>query len=177
VENKDEPQRPKRDNRRGRRGRGETFESSLDPPRPLRFSAFSVPFVVLPTTLRPTGSGLQPAKGFPVSSGLRLPCRCALAMGHPLPRVFIHTGHSTTTKAQRTQRGWRREAVGCRWDSDFAVRSSCLTDSERTHVGCASRTGLGAQGAPFIDLPFDALECKAGLASLQLDLPHVHRVG
>jgi hypothetical protein len=29
------------------------------------------------------------------------------------------------------------------------VRSSRLTDSEEDHVGCAPRTGLGAQGAPF----------------------------
>ena len=36
----------------------------------------------------------------------------------------------------------------------FAVRSSCLT-----------ATGLGARGAPFIDLSFGALGCK-GLTSL-----------
>jgi hypothetical protein len=47
----------------------------------------------------------------------------------------------------------------------FAMRSSCLIHSEEAHVGCAPRTGLGAQGAPYIDLSFGALRCKAGLSS------------
>jgi hypothetical protein len=33
---------------------------------------------------------------------------------------------------------------------------------------CAPRTGLGGGGAPYIDLSFEALGCRAGLASLEL---------